>query len=304
MVIKMIDISDYLNNIFDKFSDYISESNKLCELKKVNFNNNQLPDYSKIHLEELYILKYDFAYGFEYKYIFSRILPQHKLLGDPTLKILSIGCGNYIDYWGIASAVEKKGLKSKIIYDGIDSIDWNYKFEKRPQDSITFYRKDIVDFLSEHDTLEYNCIIFPKSIGEFSNDAFRSICSNIKKIKFKTSINLIVSLRSSQSHLEQDMARINDLVLSFKNNDHNKFSFPNYKKGVCSSLENKAIISYDSDFCFPENIKRVITSLSDYCVTFRNNNKTCSNCESALNRYPILKTQNILYKIIRIEKVN
>lgn len=69
----MISINDYINNIFQVFSGYVKNSEKLCDLNPFTFEEGNIPDYSNIHTQQLYLLRYAFAYAFEYKRMYSKI---------------------------------------------------------------------------------------------------------------------------------------------------------------------------------------------------------------------------------------
>ena len=53
--------------IYDDFREYIDQNVNLCMLKTLNYQAGQKPDYSDIHIQQLYLLRYVFSYAFEYK---------------------------------------------------------------------------------------------------------------------------------------------------------------------------------------------------------------------------------------------
>ena len=65
--VMMISINDYINNIFQDFSGYVKNSKKLCDLNPFTFDVGNIPDYSNIHIQQLYLLRYAFAYAFASK---------------------------------------------------------------------------------------------------------------------------------------------------------------------------------------------------------------------------------------------
>lgn len=117
----MESIKDYLNGIFVEFREYVEELQVLCELKTVNYDSSKLPDYNDKHIQEFYLLRYAFAYAYEYKKMYGEIFPEDSVLPE-TIRILSIGCGNGIDYWSAAQAIENNHdqVKASIDYLGID----------------------------------------------------------------------------------------------------------------------------------------------------------------------------------------
>ena len=90
-----------------------------------------------------------------------------------------------IDYWAAAECLEDIGSDCRIIYEGLDLIDWNYKIEKRRNDIVSFKPEDISDWFNEIDELGSDIYIFPKSISEFSNDEFENICEGFESLKIK-----------------------------------------------------------------------------------------------------------------------
>ena len=65
----MITIKNYISMIYDDFREYIDQNVNLCMLKTLNYQAGQKPDYSDIHIQQLYLLRYVFSYAFEYKSI-------------------------------------------------------------------------------------------------------------------------------------------------------------------------------------------------------------------------------------------
>lgn len=135
----MISIKDYLIKVYEDFSQYVDEENELCILKTLNYQKGMTPDYNDIHIQQLYLLRYAFSYAFEYKSMFGTLFAREKYVDS--INVASIGCGSMIDYWALVGALEEFGVKDcKIIYRGVDCIDWNYKIKQRIQDKIKFKR--------------------------------------------------------------------------------------------------------------------------------------------------------------------
>ena len=105
----MISMSEYLENIYVDFASDINEQTKLCQLKGLNFAAGCLPDYNNLQIQRLYLLRYSFAYGFEYSGIYSEVLA--RLHNPQKVCVVSIGCGNFLDYWSLVQSIEKKNLE-------------------------------------------------------------------------------------------------------------------------------------------------------------------------------------------------
>lgn len=140
-------MSEYLENIYVDFASDINEQTKLCQLKGLNFAAGCLPDYNNLQIQRLYLLRYSFAYGFEYSGIYSEVLA--RLHNPQKVCVVSIGCGNFLDYWSLVQSIEKKNLECEVRYVGIDEIDWNYKFDKRDGDELYFKKGNAINFLKK-----------------------------------------------------------------------------------------------------------------------------------------------------------
>lgn len=122
----MESINDYLESVFKRFKEYIEKHPKLCELKTVNYDRDAFPNYNHIHVQEDYLLRYAFAYAFEYKKMYDKIFGEALSVLPETIRILSIGCGNGIDYWAAAQVIDKIKPNIKIEYVGVDKCKWKY----------------------------------------------------------------------------------------------------------------------------------------------------------------------------------
>ena len=91
----MITIKNYISMIYDDFREYIDQNVNLCMLKTLNYQAGQKPDYSDIHIQQLYLLRYVFSYAFEYKSMFDTLFAREKF--KDSIEVASIGCGNMID---------------------------------------------------------------------------------------------------------------------------------------------------------------------------------------------------------------
>ena len=162
-------------------------------LSRVNFRGGELPDYSDPHVQELYCIRYMYAYAYEYRKMYSRLL---KELKTPLMNILSVGCGNGIDLWAAWEAQwrlkQKSGRGKQIKYTGLDLVDWNHKWGEgdfRLQCTADYQTGDpsgdAVQYLEEHPVLEQNIFMFPKSISEFTNTDFGRISRAFAKAKFQ-----------------------------------------------------------------------------------------------------------------------
>ncbi len=122
----MIDITQYLQGIYEDLQRYVDNDACLCKLKELNFEAGALPDYTDINIQQLYLLRYAFAYAFEYSRMYLNVLSQ---IDDVDyISVTSVGCGSMIDYWSMIHALEMKKLDCGIRYVGIDIIDFGKKY--------------------------------------------------------------------------------------------------------------------------------------------------------------------------------
>lgn len=304
-MIFLISLKDYLDLIYTDFKKYISSNEEYCELLDLDFRGEHLPNYQKNGIVQLYLLRYAYAYLFEYKYLFKNIIPRRDPLKVQNLKILSVGCGNYLDYWGAALACNAVNKYCGIKYTGVDPVDWRYKVYPRQRDSIQYENKTFYEFLKslveDEKILDFNVIIFPKSIGEFSKDEFREVCTLLKRCKFKSKqIMLIFSLRDCVSKRRFDMNRAAMVVDAFKNHKHLSFTVSNFDKEKPWGIEARGIRALDSDFIYPDEIIDYIKGLSNICN--KQTSFECIDCSQSLSRWPILKTNYITYSYAFIRR--
>ena len=86
----MIDITQYLQGIYEDLQSYVDNDVCLCKFKELNFEAGALPDYTDINIQQLYLLRYAFAYAFEYSRMYLDVLSQ---MDDANhISVTSVGC--------------------------------------------------------------------------------------------------------------------------------------------------------------------------------------------------------------------
>lgn len=297
----MISITEYLEMIFEDFKRHNEEDISLCQLKSLTFAGGYLPNYNNIQIQRLYLLRYAFAYGFEYSEIYLQALT---MLNNPSrVSVVSIGCGTFIDYWSLVQTIEKtKKINCKIEYVGIDEIDWNYKFDKRNIDEVYFEECNAIDFFNGISQLSFDIYFFPKSISEFTYDELNIMARNLEeKPILKDKIILCFSLRADDGSRERDMGRTQKIIDALRKNGFERIR-PDY--GYTYFTENKGIITYNTDYIYPQQVYDYVTSLNNKCRRYIQNGTNCEqDCISYLNRRPTMKTGNIYFQIIELERI-
>lgn len=199
----MISINDFLDYILAEFKGYLRSDPQLCHLKDVHYDAGKVPDYSDLHVQQLYLLRYAYAYAFEYKCMYKH-LPRY-MFDQPSLSIMSIGCGNMIDYWAIAQLVDPQVT---LQYRGFDSVNWFNKFVAREQDQVLFTLGDAITAIEDMAVIPADVIVFPKSISEFDHEAIDRICQCVReKMILKDKVCVLVSLRADQGSVQRDMEK-------------------------------------------------------------------------------------------------
>ena len=293
----MITIEDYLLEIYGDFKDYVENTEDLCLLTNLHYQAGQVPDYNNIHIQQLYLLRYIFSYAFEYKRMFIRVLEKATYQND--ISLTSIGCGNMIDYWSLVEALTEVGdSKVSVKYTGIDLIDWNYKIKQRSIDDVEFKQGYASEILTESFDLSSDMYILPKSISEFDDVEFKGICDAFRENNFlKNKVYVLISLRSSDGSMYRDMCRSQKIIAAmiqngFKTND----SARAYR---AFDDEEKGIRGIDCTFEYPDEAKELLRTLAMECNNFEECNQ---NCETYLNRWPILTLRNVSFQILAFHR--
>ncbi len=294
---KTISIKSYLTEIYNDFKDYIDECDKLCPLMSVNYSGGKLPDYNDIHIQQLYLLRYAFAYAFDYKNMYSDLFED--ITFSDKIKVVSVGCGNMIDYWALTEVLKETDNSECIIdYTGVDIIDWNYKFPHREQDNVKFGNMNVAEIFQNSPPLSSDIYIFPKSISEISEKDFDALCEVFaEKDIIKDEFHILISLRENSHSMDIDMERTEKLINSIKKNNYatNK-SARNYTYYIDKQRGIKGI---DYSFDYPNEAKALLNRLSSEC----NNYSFCEeSCENVLNRNPRLTVGQTMYQIFTFRK--
>ena len=181
-----------------------------------------------------YILRYSYAYAFEYYLLYIKIL---NAIGNiEELNVLSIGCGPQIDAWSLGVASKTKKFKAQINYSGVD-LAKNWREDYHPRTEYIKVNQPVFGvgagrFLMSCDTLDYNMIVFPKSLRDiYYNKAdadfyriktafeTRPITKDFVCIAFSLSNNpgeTEEEQRVNEELLKQDYEKIDELIGSVK----------------------------------------------------------------------------------------
>ena len=204
----MITIKNYISMIYDDFREYIDQNVNLCMLKTLNYQAGQKPDYSDIHIQQLYLLRYVFSYAFEYKSMFDTLFAREKF--KDSIEVASIGCGNMIDYWGLVEALGEIGSgECYIKYRGIwrydpiliskrYTMDYHLKaFEEIASSLADYTEKVVISFVDLYAKTQRNT----KELGirQMTNDEMISLAAQMVQIASK--YNLVIESCAEQINL-------------------------------------------------------------------------------------------------------
>lgn len=293
----MISINEYLNLILEDFEEYLRSGPRLCQLKDVHYDGGRVPDYSNIHIQQLYLLRYAYAYAFEYKCMYEH-LPKH-MHTRTNLSIMSIGCGNMIDYWAITQIA---GLQTTLQYKGFDSIDWSYKFPVRDGDRVLFTLGDAISAIEDLAFLSSDVVIFPKSISEFDHDAIEKFCECIRtKPILKDKVCVLISLRADQGSTQRDMIKTKKIYDAFldagfrTDSRHDVFTH--------LTFQDRKIRELDTSFEHPGDVVNLLKDLCTRCAEYNENGENChKDCVSRLNRWPMLTGRHMQWQMFEFER--
>lgn len=293
----MISINDYLDIILKDFEEYLRSDPYLCHLKDVHFDAGKVPDYSDIHVQQLYLLRYAYAYAFEYKCMYKH-LPQH-MYTQPNLSVMSISCGNMIDYWALAQAV---GPGVALQYKGFDSVDWSHKFTRREGDRVSLILGDAIDAIEDSDNFSSDIIVFPKSISEFDHDAIDRFCNCVRTKKIlKDKVCVLISLRADHGSVQRDMCKTKKIYDAFLAAG---FSTRSRSDTVIHlSFQDRKIRELDPTFLHPKNVVDLLIELNTRCAEYKENKENCSqNCIDRLNRWPMLSCKHMQWQLFEFDR--
>ena len=295
----MISIEGYLEKIYLDLKAQVDSGEKLCELKELTFEAGCLPDYTNIQIQRLYLLRYAFAYLFEYETMYSEVL--QKMNRPSNISVTSIGCGTMIDYWALVRAIKKRNLDCSINYLGVDTIDWSYKIKNSKNDEVIFLQRNAQQVLKESNELRSDVYFFPKSISEFSDKEFEDITECFEKKPIcKNVVFVCISVRANEGSMERDILRTKKIVDALWNNgfkankDYNLYTH---------YTENIGIAAYDTDYSYPNFALEYVKNLNRRCESYISQGANCKSDCTGLNRSPVLKTGLINYQVIKFERV-
>lgn len=165
-----------------------------------------------------YIARYSYAYAREYTNLYLNMIDMG-LMPDG-INIISLGCGNMIDLWGLQKAMQFTKDSSNVKYIGVDCNLWGKKYIPSVAYDITQVHDEAGRFLSQNDELDYDVFIFPKSIGDISRkspDDFEKVKDAFREGILKESFFVAFSIVQYDDQMEvvKDLNYANEVIKCF-----------------------------------------------------------------------------------------
>ncbi len=288
-------MKQFLSNIYKHFS---ITQNSWCSIAESQFSNSQYvkydnQQYTKKCIEQYYLLKYAPLYLEEYHEIYYEFL---KYYHKDEIKILSIGVGSGLDFWGFSDAVVQLNKTLNVDYMGIDIINWHYKLE-----GIRFLQKSLED-ISYDDFTNFtygkaNVIIFPKSIIEINEKIIKKftnfLIDTLENAPYKDkNIWFLVSYIKKDKRVS-GLDKFKIIYDIFLNNGY-KLSHGDINK-YSESIDKDSKITYPIDYK-----NSWMKDIENYCYS-KCDQSQISKC-NLVEQYPMLYKKHIAYGIYNFTK--
>ena len=303
-------ISKILELAYNDFCEKVVEPGSLCDYRNANFD--ETVDYHDEAIQLIYILRYGYAYAFEYKHMYQNVMDELRLSGKKNIEIDSIGCGSGIDLWSLIEAIEGKEKSfERIKWNGIDLVDWYYDISKTSLLSApSCLRNEKVHmnaagYYEQKETISADIIFFPRSITDIDSSYLHSIYNSFSNKHFEknTLYLMFAGVRRKEIDGTEDKTdkgarqkrRINELRSAITRNGFVPLGEYTYKP------ENKGIYSLDKKmYLFPANVLEgnaisIIGEQSALC-------KWCYYERCVFKRNVMLTDNYVNYTIFKFER--
>lgn len=291
-------ITQYINRVYGDFCNYLNEDPQLCDLKTMNFDLEEFPDYTDINIQQYYLLRYAYAYEFEYSTMYEDLFKLY-MNKNQDISVLSIGCGTGLDARGLYDKY-MLGTRYDCVYNGVDIVDWNYKYNHI---GVFYHNEDVTRWLERQANLDINILFFPKSISELNDSQLRYMARRISEINNSDDLYIMISLRANEYTIQEDYRKSEVLY-----NEFNRFGYT-YVDGNIPyqhryfTQPKKGIVCFNGRNSYPDEAINLCMELNEYCATYKQYNENCDECDiERLTRKPILTVGTIKYQIIHLKK--
>jgi hypothetical protein len=286
-------INSYISKVKSDF-DTKSANKCFCTLKDANFESNKF-DYNDEWHRLLYLLRYFPAYLCEYKYIYSLIA---RGLGVSTdFRVISIGCGCMVDYYGLVLYRNKN--TSNITYYGVDVIDWGYKDTWGNVNC--FFSLQSISQTPNAILEDCNIFMFPKSLSDIPDAEFDIFIQNISNCNLNKQ-EVIIASSCMDRGFAHDERRYRKIYEAFVAKGYVCDNYSTTRE--LGAWEKGSLTRIDPQFKYPDDILASILKLNENCKNYIATQNNCKgDCKDKLGRYPILNGKYLSYQINKLRKI-
>ena len=178
-------------------------------------------DYSNDWKQACYILRYMYAYSYEYFQLYSDIFKRDTTIKRP--RVLSLGCGAMLDAWSIQEAATMMNIGVPIEYTGVDVVEWNKGYIPRTNPLIVknYVPQKAGEYLSSFDLEPFDIILFPKSLGDiylFDREDYIILKEALgRTFPLKDEFYIAFSLIDNEQYNKKDKIEIDKLLEKIHN---------------------------------------------------------------------------------------
>lgn len=282
----------------------------------VVYRGGGAPDYEDETVEYLYMLRYAFAYAYEY---YTMYKAWKNMLGAKTkVAVTSVGCGAYLDYWALTRVYGSYNIDN-IDYTGIDPVDWKYARELLfgGDEQPDFFKGLLEDYLNSDKFKSADAYVFPKSLGEIRNkdrelEIFDLLCDRLKQNN-RESVWFLLSMpfNGTSDGVRENEETAEKLIESLKKNG---YSLKNDEKNP--PPQDKAIWTLDVKLFKwfwqkDKDGKNDVDKAIEVCANIENTCAKSEGCDACTNNYkkcpggnwsPALKDSYMWWRILEFRR--
>lgn len=165
-------IMEIINTAISDLEKY--ENNGVAPALKPDYPKN----YSRPWDRSCYISRYIYAYTYEYIRMYLNVINMG--IKEGPLRVLSVGCGVMSDAWALEEALKIRHIDKEVKYVGIDNAEWEERYSPKTEMDSTIKKEDAGEYLLNCDSIDYDIILFPKSLRDIWLDNVTAF-DNIKR---------------------------------------------------------------------------------------------------------------------------
>lgn len=204
------DLITYMPDLSDGSSD---EPVLLKRLMALTFGEDVHPEYyHDPFVIAYYTLRYELGYAFEYSQVYGLLLD---LMGEAELTkedgskhfgVLSVGCGQGIDYWGLRYALAARNMHDVSLYwRGVDLEEWPSKV--LDDSGARYYdNTDILVYLERlKGSMPYQVLMFPKVITELpTKEVIEPLAAWLSEVRLTRNVHYVCFVHTDRSKFVGD----------------------------------------------------------------------------------------------------